>query len=273
MVPPSTPADYSDKAELDALHKLASMHLGLKLDKIQRKGSEMNFVAVKSINIIISRRVDSRTFFIHDAEYGINKKAGVFKGDDQKLKTVSYEILKTLGIPQKEVIQTDVLRETLQTASINPKTGAMKPEGLKAGQRLVRMSRQIEGIPVFSSSVTLGLTGEKRVGFLEAHWPVISPAVIREAHRLEYKLEHGWRPPEQKGAKVESVEAGVIHSAAAGVLMDIYPAIRVIYAPTKEGIGRKLVMHYDRHGKSVPMPREFDVPCQPQKKRGAVKVR
>ena len=38
-------------------------------------------------------------------------------------------------------------------------------------------------------------------------------------------------PPEQPDATVEAIEAGIIHSPAAGFLIDIYPAIRVIYTP------------------------------------------
>ncbi|UCG58771.1 MAG: hypothetical protein JSU70_04505 [Phycisphaerales bacterium] len=268
LVRPPAVADYSDKAESEQMRRLAVKQMRLKLDNIQREGSEYNFLAVKSDDVLISRRLDSRTYFVQDQRYGPGKEADVFRGGDKELKKACYELLARLGVPASEVRDVDVLHETTQVASVDPKSGEVIREKPQRGCKFARCSRHIEGIPVFSSNLTLALTEKKTIGFMELHWPVIPQATIKEAHRLQYKLKHGWKPPEQKGVKVESADAGIIHSAAAGLLLDIYPAIRVVYAPQTEAIGRKLVLHFDRHGNPVPMPRDLHLPRQlPEKRR------
>jgi hypothetical protein len=269
---PTTPvADYSDKAELTSIQLLATKTLGLKIDHDERQGSERNFLAVKSDRILVSQRLDSRTFFVQDNFYGLNNKAGVFKGDDKELQSFCYEIVKRFNINPDEINKAEVLHEKIQEGSFDDKTGKFTAGEPTLGRRMARCTRYVEGIPVFSSKIIVGLTQDKTIGFMELHWPVIPETTIKEAHRLQYKVKNGWKAPEQKGATIESVEAGIIHSAAAGFLMDIYPAIRVIYAPEEEGIGRKLMLHFDRHGNEVPIPREFDIACEKPKKRGATK--
>ena len=111
---------------------------------------------------------------------------------------------------------------------------------------------------MWSSGITLGLTKRGGIGFLEAHWPEIPATVLEEAKRLAERVKEGWRAPVRQGGKPESVEAGIIHSPAAGFVMDIYPAVRVIYGD--ESMGKKAVLHFDRHGNNVPIPRQFDKP-------------
>jgi hypothetical protein len=83
-----------------------------------------------------------------------------------------------------------------------------------------------------------------------------------------------WTPPEHPGATVESVEAGIIHSPAVGFLMDVYPTIRVIYAPIDERMGQKATRYLDRHRNDVPVPRQFDLPPElPTEKRAEPKGR
>lgn len=271
-ISPTTPvADYTDKAELTSIQRLATKTLGLKIDEVERQGSEHNFLAVKSDRILVSQRLDSRTYFVQDNFYGINNKAGVFKGDDKELQSFCFEVVKRFNINPDEINKAEVLHEKIQEGSFDGKTGKFTTGEPTLGRRMARCSRNVEGIPVFSSKMIVGLTQDKTVGFMELHWPVIPEATIKEGHRLRYKVKNGWKAPEQKGATIESVEAGIIHSAAAGFLMDIYPAIRVIYAPEKEGIGRKLMLHFDRHGNEVPIPREFDIACEKPKERGAKK--
>jgi len=86
---------------------------------------------------------------------------------------------------------------------------------------------------------------------------------------LAYRAEHNWRAPEQFEAVVEAIEAGVIHSPAIGFLMDIYPAIRVIYKPKDPRYGKKPVYFYDRHGKPVSVPRQADTPLEATQRRPA----
>jgi hypothetical protein len=105
----------------------------------------------------------------------------------------------------------------------------------------------------------LSLTEQKTIGFMQLHWPEIPRHIVNEAHRLNYKLKHNWAVPEEKNCKVQSTEAGIIHSPAMGFFMDIYPAIRVVYEPTNETGGKKKVLYFDRHARKIPTPRQIEV--------------
>ena len=146
---------------------------------------------------------------------------------------------------------------------------------IKEGRKFTRISRQIDGFPVWSSNIVVGLNDRKLVGFMQLHWPEIPQHIVNEAHRLSYKTKHGWKPPEQPGATVESVEAGIIHSPAISFVMDIYPTIRVVYSPLDKNIGRKQVVYLDRNGKSVPIPRqsgELQIKERQERKRSTEQV-
>ena len=92
-----------------------------------------------------------------------------------------------------------------------------------AGKRQVLVTRQLESLPVWSSSMLLGLNWDKSIGFLQLHWPEIPKEVVDRARKFEGIAQQGWKPPERPGAKVESVEAGIIHSPAIGFVMDFVP--------------------------------------------------
>lgn len=259
---PAHRGNFSDEAESNQMRKLAARILPLaKLDRVERAGSQYNFVAIKFDGVLLSRRLDSRTYYVHDERYGKMRPAGVFEGPDQQIVDFGKDLFRKLNIPLSEISAAVVLQENIQVARVDTITGVIEYEEPEKGQKLAKFRRSLEGLPVFSSSITLGLIKNMEIGFMELHWPEIPPHVIIEAHRLEFKVEQGWRPPEQKGAKVESVEAGIIHSAAPGFLMDIYPSIRVVYMSEEQGVGRKLTLHFDRHGNTIPIPREFDIPC------------
>jgi hypothetical protein len=259
--------EYSDKAEQERLVRIARDILKLKIDRIVRIGSEANFLGAKSENILFSQRLDSRTYLVHNKLYGKGKKAGVFEGSDIELIKISRDILRRLEIPLSEIGEENVFKENTQVAQVDSATGEVKFEKPQKGQRFAQFTRIIEDLPVFSSSALLALTKDGEIGFMELHWPKIPKYVMTEAHRLKYKVEHGWQPSKQKGAIVELIEAGIVHSAALGFLMDIYPAIRVIYAPEDKRMGRKLTLYLNRDGKAIPNPREFDIPLIEYEKR------
>lgn len=267
-IPPSK--DFSDQAELEQMDYIAGEVLNLDIGNIERKGSEYNFVAIKSDNILFSRRLDSRTYFVQDIRYGNGNEAGIFQGSNEELKQISRDIFRKLDIPLSEVAEEIILQENTQIAEIDPATGTVNYEEPQKGQRLVRFTRAIDGIPVFSSSLTLGLTNDNEIGFMELHWPEIPKNILIEANRLHYKVQNGWHPPELKGAIVESVDAGIVHSSAPGLILDIYPAIRVIYTPVDEKTGRKPTLYLDRHGNTIPFPRQFDLPPLEPKERQRV---
>jgi hypothetical protein len=249
--------DFSDKAEIERFQHTAERLPHLKLGTVVQSAAEGNMVGLRSENVTFSRRLDSRTYFAHDRRYGMTRGAGIFAGSDEELQKLASAVLVNLDIPAAEMAQTTVLQEKSQVAHFARETGKIEAEKEELGNRQVRISRNIEGVPVFSSHALLGFGKGGEIGFMEVHWPEIPAHVLAEAHRLEYKVKNGWRPPEQKEAVVESVEAGIIHSPAVGFLMDIYPAIRVIYAPVDKRAGQKPVIYFDRQGQRLPPPREF----------------
>ena len=255
--------DYSGEAERRAVKRTATRILKLDMEKIVREGAQANFVAIKSDTSLFSKRLDSRTFLAQDNRYGQDKALGIFQGSDEQMIGAARSVLKRLGIPAKEMAEFHVMQQYGQDGQLDSETGKPVPGRPQAGARLIRLSREVDGISVFSSQALLGLARDKQIGFMEVHWPEIPAAVLKEAHRLDYIVGCAWRAPEQKGAQPESIEAGVIHSAALGFLMDIYPAIRVIYKSDDPTIGRKLVLYFDRHGELVPFPRQADLPCEP----------
>ena len=163
-----------------------------------------------------------------------------------------------------------MLREQEQLAHLNRDTDKVEFGKVTPGHRWANVSRQIDGIPVFSSRAAVQLDGENQLHFMELHWPAIPPDTLTEAKRLAYKVKAGWKPPEMEGATVESATAGILHSPALGFVMDISPVIRVIYKPVKEGVGKKPVRYLDRNGHDVPMPRQFaETILSPREKRQA----
>ena len=254
---PKKPKDFSDKAETEQITRVAKKILGLKLGKIIRSGSEANAVGIQSEQILFSQRIDSRTYFVQDNKYGTIQKDGTFTGTDQEQIRLTRKIMRQLDIPLSEISEELIVQEHTQTAQVNQETGAVNKEEIQKGRKLTRISRQIDGFPVWSSNIVVGLNNKKQVGFMQLHWPEIPQHIVNEAHRLSYKIRHGWKPPEQPGATVESIAAGIIHSPALSFVMDIYPTIRAVYSPLDKSIGRKPVLYFDRNGKSVPIPRQF----------------
>lgn len=222
--------------------------------KIEIRG---NLVGFRSQNVLFSRRLDSRTYFIHNSLYGTNPSVDVFPGSDQELQSYVSEVLDKMSIPAAEIKQISVLPVRRQSAHPDPHTGAMVKDPPRVANRSVLVSRQIKGLPVFSSRAMIHVTATRQVGFMELHWPDISQDVIAEAHSLDSLIRSGWQPRAKEGAKVEVIEAGIIHSPAIGFAMDIQPVIRVIYASLDNKVGKKPVAYFDRNGNPVPMPRQF----------------
>jgi hypothetical protein len=194
---------------------------------------------------------------------------GVFQGSDKEYLATCRSILRQLRIPISEIEGQAVLREQTQVARIDPETKNVHKEEPQEGNRFARLARAVEKLPIWSSSMVLSLTRERVVGYMQLHWPELPANLVQEAHHLAFQVEHGWKAPEQPGAAVETVQAGILHSPAIGLLMDIYPAIRVIYRPEDPRYGQKPVYYYDRHGAPCPIPRQAELPVEPLQQRNA----
>ena len=66
-----------------------------------------------------------------------------------------------------------------------------------------------------------------------------------------------FRAPELKGARIESVQVGILHSPGASFVEDQVAAIRVIYEPTESRLGTKPVVYLGGDGRPVAIPRQM----------------
>jgi len=247
-----------DEAEVRRLHELSD-RLGLDISGARRAGVEGNTAGIETESLLISRRLDSRTFFIHNQRFGVAREGGgAFEGPDDELIESARNLMERFETPVDEIAETSVLTEQAQEGQVDPESGRIRLEEPYRGKRLALVTRQIGKVPVWSSSMTLGLTWDRGIGFLQHHWPEIPDKVLDRARKLQKIANEGFRPPELPGAKIESVEAGIIHSPAVGFVMDVVAAIRVVYAPTDETFGKKPVLYLDEDGKEVPIPRQFE---------------
>ena len=231
--------------------------LGLKLEKDVTAGHKDNFSGLRTENITFTQRLDSRTFLAYDKRFSNTKETGMYKEADEALLKRSHELLERLKIPVAEIASEKIAQEKTQVGEGDSKTGKFKLEPIEPGKKWARTTRQISGVPVFSSRATIGLMPNGEIGFLEVHWPEIPARVTEEARRYRELVGKSWHAPELKGARIESVTAGILHSPAAATAMDIVPVIRVIYAPLDKRIGKKPVAYVDPEGKPVAMPRVF----------------
>lgn len=254
--PTPPPADPT-AADVAGIERVAREVLRIDVSRVEKKGAERNMVGIRTADVLVSRRRDSRTWFVEDARYAKGAYAPL-AAPDAALIDETRAILRRLDVPADEMAEATVMTEKLQTGPVDPRTHTVRGGEVRDGKKYVEVKRRIHGVPVFSSRALVGIGQERRVGFMELHWPAVSPETVREAERLQGVVRQGWRPPEQRGARVESVEAGIIHSPAIGFVMDVRPAIRVVYAPTDEKLGRKLMLHLDERGNPVPTPRQFE---------------
>lgn len=253
-------------AEIARIKRVAD-RLGLKLGKPERAGSEANLAGIRSESVLISRRLDSRTWFVQDRPDEPKRSPNdYFGGSDRTLVARGRKVLEVLGIPSDEIAEELVLEERTRSAQVDRK-GKISQGQIQKGTKILRMNRAVRGCPVWSSNVVLRLTKGGRIIFLQVHWPDVSAAVLEEASELVHRVKAGWLPPPQEEASPESVEAGIIHSPAAGFVMDVYAAIRVIYEPWNQRYGRKLMLHFDRHGRPIPNPRIGELKDEPPRRR------
>jgi hypothetical protein len=235
------------------IENLATKVFRMDTGKVE-SGRDANVEGIRNETILVSRRTDSRTFFVEDTRY---QPDNVSDAPDDQLIESTRRILAQLDVPLKEIDSIRVLTEKLQSARRGAGNTFVAGE-ITNGRRFVDATREIASVPVFSSRARVGLTRSGAVGSLEVHWPKIPEETVREAQRLQ-KLVRGqrFRAPEQRGAVVESVEAGILHSPAIGQVMDVVPVIRVIDAAPDAGVGRKRVDYIDANGRAVPLPRTF----------------
>lgn len=254
--PPKSTGPSAEELEIqNRTRQIAVEALGLKLDKVVTSGHKDNFAGLQTDDITFSQRLDSRTFFAYDRRFSNTKETGLYQEADEALLKRSHELLQRLKIPADEIGPEKVVQEKTRTGERDPKTRRLKLGPVEAGKKWARITRQVFGVPVFSSRATIALMPDGQVGFLQVHWPEIPTKVTEVARRYQELAGKGWNPPQLKGARVESVTAGILHSPAAGTELDVVPVIRVVYAPLDRHLGKKPVAYVDPDGHPVAMPR------------------
>jgi hypothetical protein len=269
--PPRTAVSEESVQAYDARNaSLAQELFGMTFDSKARTQSQLNFSAIRTDDLLFSRRIDSRTYIMYDRRAS---EAGtkLYEGPDSKLLEIATALLQRASIPTSEIARPRVLQVEGRVASFDPLTKVLSNVKNTKEKRFALVNRQIEGLPVFSSRLLLVAAADGRPGFAELHWPEIPNEVIAEARRLQRLVREGWKAPEQKGARVETIEAGIVHSPAAALVMDIIPVIRVIYASNDPKVGGKAMLYFDRSGQMVTPPREFPVTPCPGKPRESSK--
>ena len=147
------------------------------------------------------------------------------------------KILRAAGIPEAEIRRIKVVSER-GTVAERLEPGEIRVERPELLRKLARAERRTAGVPVWSSHAVIGFTQKGTIGQLEIHWPNLAPEVLAEAKVLASLVRKGFKPAELRGAEVESVEAGVIHSPAIGFFMDVVPVVRVSTVRARPGSGR-----------------------------------
>jgi hypothetical protein len=245
------------RLEAPELTKAAARIAGFDLGKQPTFATAANVSGVRTRSLVFSRRLDSLTIFARDEHYGHGRKAGAWTGANKDLVARARKILRAAKVPDAEIRRIRIVTERGGVAERLP-SGEVRVERPEVLRKLARAERRATGIPVWSSHAVIGLTAKGAVGQLEIHWPYIPPPVLAEAKVLASIARKGFKPMEVRGAEVETVEAGIIHSPAIGFVMDVVPAIRCIYRPRDTRLGKKPVLYLDRHGELVSHPRGIE---------------
>jgi hypothetical protein len=219
-------------------------------------GSAANVSGVRTKTLVFSRRHDSRTMFASNAGYGHLGRAGAWTGPDRRAAAECRRVLRAAKVSVKEIGSIDVYAEMGQAAELaaGNEIHLREPTLMR---KLARARRAVDGLPVWSSYATVGLTADGDLGWLELHWPELPEAVVAEGRVLQELAERGVEPPELAGARPERVEGGIIHSPAVGFYMDVTAALRVIYRSDEPTVGRKPTLYLDRHLEPVARPRDI----------------
>lgn len=218
----------------------------------------------------LSYRSAGNAYFVQRAK-GRSGDPG-FQGSNDALLARAKALAGGLGIDPAEIAQARILQEYISAGFIDPSKRITRVEKPVKDRRTVLMTRAVRGIPVWSSKLALDLDSKGNIVSAEVSWPEISARTLEAAENLSRIVAPRFKAPDLAHAKVEAVQAGIIHSPAASFLDDQVATIRVIYAPTDPRVGKKPVLYLGADGRPVAMPRMLNMPREPeQKPRGAAK--
>lgn len=105
--------DFSDAAESDHLKRLATTAFGLASDANLAAVASHNMIGLRSDSVLVSRRLDCRTYFVQDMRDGFGKSGGVSRAEKGEQIKIARGIMEHIGAPVAEILQETVLREKL----------------------------------------------------------------------------------------------------------------------------------------------------------------
>ena len=243
-------------AEATALKTVGTKIFGIKWGSKTVAVADRGFQVVTDGVATLSYRPAGNAYFLQRKGKVHAFEDRGFQGSDDALRARGTGLLAGLGIDKLEIAELRILRQFVTTGSTDPASGRMTIAKPQSDRRSLVAARAIEGIPVWNSRLKLDLNEKGEIAALELSWPKIDPKVMEVARRM--KTMTAFKAPERAGAKVESVEAGILHSPAASFVDDQAAAIRVIYAPSDSRLGMKPLIYLDADGRPVPTPRQLE---------------
>jgi hypothetical protein len=261
VVSPKKVEDLPKAEMLPAKDAARLKNIGTKVFRIQWGKklvavSDHGFQAITDGTTTISYRPAGNAYFVQTGKAGRSGKSA-FRGTDQQLIERGRAILAGLGINRNEIADTKILQQYVTEGMMNPATRQVEVNPPRQDRRSLIVRRVVGGVPVFNSRLALDLDGDGKIAALELSWPLIEPKVLEEAGRLQKIAVAEFKAPERKGARIESVQVGILHSPGASFVEDQIAAIRVIYAPTDPKVGMKPVVYLGRDGRPVAIPRQM----------------
>ena len=242
--------------------KLAAEIFDMRFNPSTKSIDVANMSGLRTDNDLFSHRKDSRTYFMYDAARA-SGTGPLFEGTDEELLALASAVLVRAGIPKDEVASARVLQERRGVGAFDRTTHVLTNREETKGKRYALLTREVAGIPVVSSRLLLTAGPDKRASFAEVHWPVIPKEIVGEAKRLQGLVRQGWQAPQENAARPEAIDAVIIHSPAAAMVMDIRAVIRVIYASPDEHASMKGQRFFDANGRAVDPPRTFEKMYEP----------
>jgi hypothetical protein len=237
------------------LRNIGTKVFGIKWGEKLVAVSDHGFQAITDGTTTISYRPAGNAYFVQTGKARTGRNA--FRGADEELIERGRAMLERLGIERSEIADTKILQHYVTEGVMNPDTHQLDVKEPRKDRRSLIVRRVVGGVPILNSRMALDLDGDGQIAALELSWPRIEPKVLEEARRLQRLAKADFKAPERKGARIESVEVGILHSPGASFVEDQVAAIRVIYAPDDSKLGMKPVAYLDMHGRPVAIPRQM----------------
>ena len=261
-------AKQLDADDAKALEAIGTKVFGVKWGERPFAVSDRGFQVVTDRVTTLSYRPAGNAYFLQrkGKEHAFEDRG--FQGSTEELSARGQRLLAELGIDKREIADLQVLQQFVTAGEADPTSGRMTVEQPQRDRRSLFVTRAIEGIPVWNSRLKLDLDEKGEIAALELSWPKIDPKVMEMAHRLKRMVDTDFKAPERASAKVESVEAGILHSPAASFVDEQVAAVRVIYASPGSRLGMKPMVYLDADGKPVSVPRQLEArPEEPTPER------